>query len=295
MWGEGMEFFYHSPTTEEELATLLQNVEDYRLLAGGTDVLVRMKQNMITPANLVDLQSISSFKLIKEALGTIEIGPMTTHAELVNSPLIRDKALVLAEAAGEVGAPQIRNRGTVGGNICNASPAADTAPALLVLDATVEIKSRTGIERKPLSEFFLSPGKSCLQTGAFISKIIFHPVGNDEGAAFAKHGARKAQAIAIINGAAWLKVSNGLIADVRIALGAVAPTPVRLYEIEKWLIGKKAEEAVFVEAATLAAKQVKPISDVRSGADHRLRLTRALVTSCLVTAFARVKEVCSCE
>lgn len=290
-----MEFTYHSPTTEDELTAILKITDDYRLLAGGTDVLVRMKQQVIKPANLVDLQSVGSLKFIHESAGQIEIGPMATHSELMEASLIREKAFVLAEAAGEVGAPQIRNRGTVGGNICNASPAADTIPALLVLGATVTTKGSKGMETKSLSDFFLSPGKTCLQAGEYLSQISFAPVADNEGAAFLKHGARKAQAISIINGAAWLKINNGVIADARIALGAVAPTPIRLYEVEKWIIGQKAEEVVFAEAAKLATDKVKPITDVRGGANHRLRLTQALVKNCLQTAFARVKEVCRCE
>lgn len=295
MRGENMEFNFYSPKSEAELSMLLQKVADYRLVAGGTDVLVRMKQHAISPSNLVNLQTVDSLKYIRECAELIEIGAMTTHTEVVNSPLIREKALALAEAAGEVGAPQIRNRGTIGGNICNASPAADTVPALLALGAIVEVKSQDRTEQKPLSEFFLGPGKTCLQPGEYISRISFAPAASDEGTAFVKSGNRKAQAIAVINGAAWLKVANGMIAGARVALGAVAPTPIRLYEVEKQLLGKKAERELFEDAAELAALSIKPISDIRSGAEHRVRLAKVLVKVCLETAFARVKEVCKCE
>ena len=293
--GENMEFNFYSPKSEEELSILLRQVEDYRLLAGGTDVLVRMKQHAISPANLVDLQKVTSLKYIRENAGFIEIGSMTTHSDIVNSALIREKAFALAEAAGEVGAPQIRNRGTVGGNICNASPAADTVPALLALGATIEVKSKDIAVQLPLSEVFLGPSKTCLRAGEYISKITLAPLASNEGAAFIKNGNRKAQAIAVINGAAWLQVNNGVINNVRVALGAVAPTPIRLYEVEKQLINKKANTEVFEEAAEMAALHIKPISDIRGGADHRLRLAKVLVRISLETALARVKEVCKCE
>lgn len=290
-----MQFNYHSPKSETELAALLNGMEDYCLLAGGTDVMVKMKEKLISPRNLVDVSGIESLKGIRETADSLWIGPLVTHRELMDSPVMNKKTAALCLAASEVGSPQIRNAGTVGGNIGNASPAADTVPALLALDAKVQLNSANGAENLPLDKVFVGPGRTCLKPGQYIAGIHVSPVTAGEGAAFAKFGKRKALACSIVNGAAWVRVQGGVITAARIALGSVGPTPVRLYDTEKWLVGRKPEPAVFAEAGLQAEQSVRPIDDVRCTATHRGKLARVTVQRCLEAATKQAMEVCVCE
>ncbi|HWR06073.1 xanthine dehydrogenase family protein subunit M [Sporomusa sp.] len=289
-----MEFAYYNPKSIQALVDTLSGLNNYALLAGGTDLLVKMKEKLLRPMPeaVVDINGIDSLQQITDEDGYLWIGPLVSHTDLTKSDLVNQKAVILAEAAGQVGSPQIRNKGTIGGNICNASPAADTVPALLALDAQVKLRSQGGFLELPLADVFKGPGRTCLVPGQFIAQIKVRQIQPDEGAAFLKFGKRKALAIAIINCAAWLKVSDGIISDTRIAFGSVAPTPIRLYELEKWLIGKQANAEVFTQAGEIAAQLLKPIDDVRSKASYRTRLARVIVFRALVTALERVEVGC---
>ena len=257
--------------------------------------MVKMKEKLISPRNLVDVSGIESLKGIRETADSLWIGPLVTHRELMDSPVMNKKTAALCLAASEVGSPQIRNAGTVGGNIGNASPAADTVPALLALDAKVQLNSANGAENLPLDKVFVGPGRTCLKPGQYIAGIHVSPVTAGEGAAFAKFGKRKALACSIVNGAAWVRVQGGVITAARIALGSVGPTPVRLYDTEKWLVGRKPEPAVFAEAGLQAEQSVRPIDDVRCTATHRGKLARVTVQRCLEAATKQAMEVCVCE
>lgn len=291
-----MEFAYYNPKSIQALTDTLRGLHNYALLAGGTDLLVKMKEKLLQPmpAAVVDINGIDDLQAIDDEDGYLSIGALVSHTTLARSPLVNGKAAILAEAAGQVGSPQIRNRGTVGGNICNASPAADTAPALLALDARVRIHSQHDLLELPLADLFTGPGRTCLQPGQFISRIKIRQIQADEGAAFFKFGKRKALAIAIINCAVWLKIADGIICDTRIAFGSVAPTPIRLYELEKWLIGKPAGVEAFAQAGAIAAQLLKPIDDVRSKASYRTRLARVVVYRGLTAALEQVQMRCQC-
>ncbi|WP_371373226.1 xanthine dehydrogenase family protein subunit M [Sporomusa aerivorans] len=292
-----MEFTYYNPKSMQALVDTLQALQNYVILAGGTDLLVKMKEKLLRPMPqaVVDINGIEALREIREEGNSIMIGALVSHNELTKSALINKKAVVLAEAAELVGSPQIRNRGTVGGNICNASPAADTVPALLALGARVKVSYQDGFLEMPLAEVFKGPGRTCLAPGQFISCIKVNSLQADEGAAFLKFGKRKALAIAMINCAVWLKLDGDVISDVRIAFGSVAPTPIRLYELEKWLQGKPATSAVFAEAGLEAAQLIKPIDDIRCKASYRTRLARVIVYRSLVAAAERAQMRCSCE
>ena len=292
-----MEFAYYNPKSMQALVDTLQALTNYVILAGGTDLLVKMKEKLLRPMPqaIVDINGIEALREIREEGQCIRIGALVSHSELSQAALINKKAIVLAEAAAQVGSPQIRNRGTVGGNICNASPAADTVPALLALGARVKVSYQDGFLEMPLAEVFQGPGKTCLRPGQFISSITVHSLQADEGAAFLKVGKRKALAIAMINCAVWLRLAGDAISDVRIALGSVAPTPVRLYELEEWLQGRPACSEVFAEAGSRAAQWIRPIDDIRCTAAYRTRLARIIVFRSLTAAAERVQMRCSCE
>ncbi|MBP2637112.1 MAG: ndhF 2 [Firmicutes bacterium] len=292
-----MEFAYYNPKNMQSLLDTLSSLQNYAVLAGGTDLLVKMKEKLLRPMPqaVVDINEIGDLKEIAEIDGYLWIGSAVSHTALTQSRLILEKAGVLAEAASQVGSPQIRNKGTVGGNICNASPAADTVPALLALNASVEISDQSGRRHVPLADVFKGPGKTCLLPGQFISRIKIRPVQRNEGAAFLKFGKRKALAIAMVNAAIWLKLADGVINDVRIAFGSVAPTPIRLYELEKWLVGKPAEKELFAQAGARAAQLIKPIDDIRCTANYRKRLAQVIVFRGLMSAWEQAEGRCRCE
>ncbi|MFZ7102784.1 MAG: FAD binding domain-containing protein [Peptococcaceae bacterium] len=291
-----MNFNYFNPSNLSVFKDTVQKLAGYALVAGGTDLLVKMKEKIISPPNLIDLSNLVELKGIRLSDGGyLDIGAMTTHVELVNSALVKKHARILAQAASQIGSPQIRNMGTVGGNIGNASPAADTAPALLVLDAKVNVDGITGCEEKDLYQIFKSPGSLKLRHGQVITKFKICTIKENEGAAFIKLGKRKALAISVLNCAVWLKVSQGHIANVRIALGSVAPTPLRLFEVEDWLLGKKIQTEVLETAARMAKDIIKPIDDIRSTAEYRKSIAEVTVLRGLKIALQEAQEECGNE
>lgn len=290
-----MNFNYLNPQNIKELVDTLASQQEYSLIAGGTDLLVKMKEGLIKPPVLVDLKDVQELCGIRETEKGIVIGPMTIHSDLEKDPIIQEKAYVLAEAASSVGSPQIRNMATVGGNIGNASPAADTVPALVVLDAKVELQDKDGTEEKEIAAIFQGPGKTGIKKGQVISALKIKPLEKGEGAAFIKFGKRKALAISLVNGAAKVKIADGVIKEARIALGSVAPTVARLTELEQWLVGKKPGAETFKEAGSLAKDMVKPIDDIRSTAGYRKDLVATAVTRILTEAVGRIEGVCKNE
>ncbi|MCX7779674.1 MAG: xanthine dehydrogenase family protein subunit M [Negativicutes bacterium] len=289
-----MPFVYHAPRTLENLFATLDSLEQYSLLAGGTDLIVKWKEKLIDPKAVVDINGIAAMKGIEECPHCFSIGALVTHYEITASARLRAAATALYEAAGEVGSPQIRHIATIGGNIVNASPAADTAPALLALNAEAEIQSRTGISAILVADLFTGTGRTCLKPGQIISRIKVPASGQNQGSAFVKFGKRKALAIAVVNGAAWITIDGDKIKDVRLAMGAVAPTPIRLLAIEDWLRGQTLAASTFKTAGTMAEKLVRPISDIRSSAEYRGDLARQVVIRALETAARRAKGGCAC-
>lgn len=292
-----MEFAYYNPKSVQELVDTLSGLQSYALLAGGTDLLVKMKEKLLRPMPeaIVDMNRIEGLQKIEEREECLRIGALVSHNTAAESSLIKNKAGILAEAASQVGSPQIRNMGTIVGNICNASPAADTVPALLVLDGIAEVYGNGGRQDIPLTDLFLGPGRTSLAAGQFISQIKIRQIQAGEGASFLKIGKRKALAIAVINCAVWLKIAQGAIAAVRIAMGSVAPTSIRLYTVEQWLVGKPANEQVFAQAGLMAAQMLKPIDDVRSTARYRTGVARVIVYRSLAAAFEKSQGRGTCE
>lgn len=230
---------YYAPTRLSELVDLLaQQGDKAKILAGGTDVLVEMRDPAHRPESIVALYKVPDLKGISTQGELITIGAMTTFTELAESPIICEKAFVLAQAANSVGSPQIRNRGTVGGNIVNASPAADTVPALMALDAKVRLVSAAGTRELLLEEFFLGIGKTKLAPGEVLQDITFPALSGLTGSAFGKLGRRNALAISRVSVAVVLGYAEDkeLVTDCRVAVGAVAPNPFRVRSAEEaWL------------------------------------------------------------
>ena len=281
------------PKTLNELSVALnRGVSQSLFIAGGTDVLVESRQSYFTPPQtLIDLSYLDDLKGIEENDGFIRIGALATHTEILQNPLIRQYAPLLAEACAQVGSQQIRNRGTLGGNICNASPCADTVPPLLALEAEVEIFGPDKTRRLPMEEFFVKPYRTVLQKNEALTAVYFPPLPAGYGSAFYKLGRRKALAISRINMAAVLKTDDsGLIKEVRLAPGSVFPVWKRVSAAENFLLGKKAGEENFQKAGEITAQEMIKISGRRWSTPYKEPVVAALVKRVLLMAAGQNEE-----
>jgi len=251
-----------------------------RLLAGGTDLMVQWASGVPVPERATSIWNLPELCSIEIRKDDILIGAGVTHAFLVDARPIHRHLPALVAAAATVGAAQIQARGTLGGNAANASPAGDTAPALLVSGGTVLLASLEGTREVPLDRFWTG----YRQINARPDEIILAFCLPKKGAAkerFRKIGTRKAQAISKVMAASRIRVKNGAIESAAIALGSVAPTPVRLTQVEQFLAGKKLTPALIAEAEKLAQTTVQPIADIRSTAEYRRWASGRLVRDAL--------------
>jgi xanthine dehydrogenase FAD-binding subunit len=269
-----------SPKTIENcLEIMADNKLDYRLIAGGTDAVVRMKEGKWRPEVWVNIKGISELRFIKKVDQQIHIGPLTTHTDIVHSEILKGKADVLKDAARAVGATQIQNAGTIGGNIGTASPAGDTIPALYVLGAVIELSSVAHKRYIPIEEFFTGPGRTVKKDHELITNIIIQPQEENEISIFQKLGPRKAQAISIVNVAIALsmeKETNKCLGG-KIAFGSVGPTIIRAKKCEAMLSVNPLTVDHIQNIAKVAWKEVMPISDARASADYRRDMASSLL------------------
>ncbi len=284
------EFDFYAANTLDELLRLLAQTGG-RVIAGGTDVLVQAQRGVFPASVLVDASRVRELRFIADEGDTIRIGALTTYADMLASPLLRDAAPALVMAAATVGAPQTRARGTLGGNIANASPAGDTLPPLLALDAVVRLVKQGGERVLPLTDVLRGPRQTCLEPGEIIHSVTFRRPPEPTGAAFLKLGNRQGMAIAVVNTAALLTLDgDGRIEPARVALGAVAPTPVRSTHAEAILRGQPLAEEVFQAAARAVLYDIAPISDVRGSADYRRKAAVHLTMRALRLAAQQIGE-----
>lgn len=241
----------------------------YRPLAGGTDLMVQLAADVVEPpAAVLDLWRIGELRGVGYDGYDVSIGALTTWTELRHSPVIRARLPALAEAAGTIGAAQIQNRGTIGGNICNASPAGDSLPVLLAVDATFDVGSVSGERSVPAREFWVAYRQTALRPDELLLRVRF-PVERGRRTRFRKVGGRAAQAISKVVMALSYRDDGPTWQEVRLALGSVAPTPIRARRTEALLEGSPPREWVADEAAATLAEEVSPIDDVRSTAAYR--------------------------
>ena len=284
-------FDYFEPETKEEVFSLLRNYpkDEVIILTGGTDILPEMKGKTRFPQCLVNIKRLKDLNqiLYVENDQILRIGALAKLGEVERHPLIRRKFAILASAAHSVGSVQIRNLATIGGNICRAAPSADTVPALLVLESRLRIASSTNERTIPMDKFFLGPGETVLKHGEILAEIIIPEVPKHSGGVYMKHSPRRAMDLAVVGVAAMvcLENNNGLCRDVKIALGAVAPTPVRAYKAESALKGNKLTKDLILEVSKSIPKEAKPISDLRASAKYREEMLVALTRRSLTQAF----------
>ncbi|MCS7225206.1 MAG: xanthine dehydrogenase family protein subunit M [Armatimonadetes bacterium] len=285
-------FDYRAPKDlEETLEEAAHWGEKGRLLAGGTDLILFMERGRLRPEVVIEVPRTEPFTTLEETNGMIRIGARVTMGQLEHSPLIREKLPVLSQAAGEVGSVQIRNLATIGGNIVTASPAGDTLPALLVLDAQLMLQKKGSLRTVPIDQFFLGPGQTVREPDEVLTEVRVPVKGDRFVTQFYKLAVRSYMDIAIVDVAIGVYTNgDGAVEDARIALGSVAPTPIRAREAEERLKGQVPTETLIDEVALLAQKASSPITDQRGSAEYRwlmvYRLTKRLLTNALLNSSA---------
>jgi carbon-monoxide dehydrogenase medium subunit len=262
---------------EDAIAALQANDEPY-LLAGGTDLLIGMKTRAVQPKCLIDLKGIPDLDGIEYDDG-FKLGALTTVRDVEVSPLIREKIPALSEAAGTLGSIQIRNRATIGGNLCHGSPAADMAAILLAMNCEVKIATGNGARTIGLDQFFIAPNRTALKPNEILGQLIIPKEIEQFKGIYLKHGPRKAMDIGMVNIAILLDADagSGLCNQIMIALGAVAPRPIRAKKAEALLNGNKLKPESIQKAAEAAAGEATPITDFRASAGYRKDLVENLV------------------
>ncbi|MBW1669047.1 MAG: xanthine dehydrogenase family protein subunit M [Deltaproteobacteria bacterium] len=274
---------YVAPSNLGELFKSIEGrAERVKFVAGCTNVLPDLRAQNPAPMLLVDLTGIEDLRRIEENNGVISIGSLATMTELAASEIIRTHGPILASAARALGNPLTRNRATIGGNIADASPAADTAPPLLALEATIQTEGASHAKREiPVEEFFIGPNQTVLNQGELITRITF-PIPKDPSASsHIKFGLRNAMAISVVSVAVVLEMQGNLCHRARIALGSVAPKPIRAYLTEKELEGRKITEEVLESCAEVVKKEISPITDIRASAQYREHATGVLLKRAL--------------
>ena len=282
------QFEYFSPMNVAETCTLLKEFgSDAKILAGGTDVLIELRKgSMKTPNIVIDISRIIELKGIVETESDIIIKPLATHTEIGSSPIIKKYARSLHMAVNVVGSPQIRNRGTLGGNIMNAAACADTVPPLMSLNATVKLLSVIGERTLPFIDFFIEPYKTIAEKNEILTEIRFPKLQTSAQSAFIKLGRRNALSISRLSVAAILQIDErGYIQEARIVPGAAFPKWQRIMEAEKLLLGHKPSKELFTEAGQKVSEMMISLTGKRWSTEYKEPVIAVLVR--------RVLEACS--
>lgn len=283
-----IDFEYYAPGSLRDALTLLGNGgQAARILAGGTDLVVQMKDGRVVPNMLIDIKKIPELhRLEMSPDGTLHVGAAVPLGRMVALEPVMQRFGMLRQACSLIGSMQIRNRATIGGNICNAAPSADSVPPLLCLQAEVIAANLTRTRAIPLESFFCGPGQTVLSDNEILVEIQIPTPPSPSAGCYLRHATRQEMDIATVGAAALvLMPERGLrCSEVRISLGAVAPTPIRVPDAESLLAGKILDDAAIREAAEVAADAASPISDVRASAKYRRELVKVLVHRALVTA-----------
>jgi carbon-monoxide dehydrogenase medium subunit len=283
---------YFAPkSVKEAIALLSEYGQKARVISGGTDLLMQMKHREVLPEYVISIGGIAelSFITYDETKG-LNIGVLTNVADIANSPLVKSKFSILAQAAGMLGTPTIRNQATLGGNLCNAAPSADTAPSLMVLGAMAKIVGAASEKIIPLENFFTGPGQTILEHGHLLTGIQIPNLSPHSGGAYLKQTRRQGADLAVVGVAALVVMDGEIVRDVKIALGAVAPTPIRAKRAEAILRGHRIDDKRLEESSQAAMHEAKPIDDVRGSADYRRTLVAVLVKRAVARAIQQTQS-----
>jgi carbon-monoxide dehydrogenase medium subunit len=278
---------------EEASALAAKNAGNAMVMAGGTDVILILESRMLKNIDtVIDLKNIPDMDQLQFVEGEgLTIGALTKLFTLQSSPVVKEHIPAIADAAHYVASAQIRRKGTMAGNICNASPSADTAPILVSMGAKVQTYSQDGGREIPMDEFFKGVKRTNLdkEKGEIVTKILVPELKSGEGSAYFKHSVRKAMDLAIIGVAAWVKMDGKKVADCRITLGGVGITPLRAKDAEAVLIGNELSDDLLEKAGEAAAASCHPISDVRASAEYRTDMVRVYTKRAVKKAVATLK------
>lgn len=276
------DFDYHAPTSVAEACALLAGLgERAKVLAGGTDLLHKMKTGSLAPSALISLRKIEGLRNIRYEAGRgVLIGPMATQNEIMESPVLHERYRSVSEAAHQMASNPIRNLGTVGGNIVNAVPSADLPPILIALRAEIELVGVKGARRMPLEDFFTGAAQSVIAPDEVLTEILI-PDQPTTGSAYLKFGLRRSGALAVVGAAVSLTVQRKIIKDARVVLASSAPTVLRVREAEDFLRGRMTSEEVFAEAGKIASGASRARNSIRGSADYRKHLAGVLTKRAL--------------
>lgn len=276
-------FEYLAPETIDEAVLLLsRHGKEAKPIAGGTDILLKMKRREEVPRYLVGLKNIPGLDNIEcdDAQG-LRFGPLVTIHAMETSPIVREKFPILSQAASTIGSAQIRNLGTVIGNVCNALPSADMIPSLIVLGATVRIASTKGEKSIPVEDFLTGPGQTVLAHDELVEEVQVPCLPPHSGGVYIKHAPREAMDLAIISVATRITLDDRICRVVRICLGTAGPIPMRAVKAEQILRDKPFSAALAREASEAASEEAQPRSSIRSSAEYRKEMVRTLTARAL--------------
>jgi carbon-monoxide dehydrogenase medium subunit len=271
-------FEYYEPSSLGETSALLARLgKDASIIAGGTDLLVELKEDLRTALHVVNIKKIPGLRDFSfDPNSGLRFGSLVTVREIETSPVVIQHYPNLAKAVSLLGSVQVRNRATIVGNLCRASPSADTIPPLIADGASLTVYNADGERSLLLEEFFTGPGKTVLKPGDIVTGIVLPAPQATSGKAYIKHGRRKAMELATVGVAVSLEHEAGRCSDIRIALGAVAPTVIRAKKTEALLRGRVIDEALLAEAAEIAMQESTPIGNVRASAAYRRNMVGVL-------------------
>lgn len=288
------EMIYHRPSNIEKALDLLDGLEGLvRPVAGCTDFIPSLRRGALSfkdRLHIVDLRRVKDLNQIGMSGGRIRIGAAVTLSSILASELIAQHVPLLWEAIDDMASWQIRNTGTVGGNLCTASPAADTAPPLLVMDGEVVLRSKNEFRKLPLDEFFLTSGRTVLKEREILTEIQLQAQPPEHRSKRIKLGRRSVFALSIVSVAVRIGIMGRRFQTVRIALGSVAPTPLRAWKAEEYLTGRIFNREAIEHSAKLAAEETKPIDDVRATAAYRKDMTKVLTGQALNSCWSNHQE-----
>ena len=272
-------FNFFSPKTIEEAYALLEEYkDDYALIAGGTDITIALNDRECKKGNIVDLTKIPSLRGISERDGRLHVGATTTFTDIENNEFIKNHVKALHSAAAGVGSPQIRNLGTIGGNLCNASVAGDSLNAFTLLDSDVVLGSIRGIRTMKLSEFYKDPKKTQLEPGEIMLETVTEIPDDHTATAYAKLGRRKALAILVLGVGAYIKLDGDKIADAHFTVGAVARYPVRVPKIEAAVKGETVSRQLLYEQLPAFTETIKELIPTRASVGYKSEAARGMAS-----------------
>ncbi len=276
------DFNYLRPKTIKEACEMLQNYKDSVLIAGGTDLLVEMKNGLRYHENIISLADIKELSEITEDENHIIIGATVTHSAIIKSAILKQHYRALPEASNNVGTEQVRNIATVGGNICTGASCCDTGPVLLASDSTIELTSIKGSREIPIADFFIFHRKTAAKKEEIVTKIKVPKLKQGTGICIEKFGLRNAASISVASSVALITIENNVCVDAKIVIGAVAPTPFISENASKYLTGQKVstlinDSGIIEKAGEMAASDSQPLTDIRGSAQYRKHLVKVLV------------------